>query len=64
MVYSGVADAARRLGTTCGNGTVASAWFTPREGTEEPDGWVRPFPLAVSPDHAANVDAQIALHAQ
>ena len=57
-VAHGVLDAAQRLGITCGRGIAAASWFRPR--TEGPDG--RPFPLVVRPEHAANVDALLALH--
>ena len=63
MVHYGVDDAAQRLGITDGPRIEAFSWFIPREGTWE-NGRLRPFPLAVSPDHSRNVDALLALHAQ
>lgn len=64
MTHHRAADAAARLGIACGRGIAASSWFAPREGALGADGKLHPFPLAVRPDHAANVDALLALHGQ
>ena len=64
LVYDNNAlEAAQVLYITCGIGIVTANWFNPRQGTWGADGRLNPSPLIVSPDHVANAEALLAVHA-